>query len=183
MSEKERNKRQRQATIIRRFRKVHRYSGITLFVFFLIIGVTSVLLGWKKHTGDIIMPETRRGTTETLTEWLPLDSLQKIALGSLPDTDYTMDRIDRRPGKGIAKFRFEQGNMEVQVDGGTGEVLHQGPRRADLIESIHDGSYVDNLLGTRGVFKVFYSTVTGLSLTLFVISGFWLWYGPKRMRR
>ena len=183
MSEKERNRRQKQATALRRFRKVHRYSGVAMFIFFLIIGITSVLLGWKKHSGDIIMPATRKGVPSTLADWLPLDSLQQIAFNSLPDETYSLDRIDVRPDKGIAKFRFKQGNMEVQIDGSTGHILHQGPRRADLIESIHDGSYIDNLLGTGGVFKVFYSTVTGLSLTLFVISGFWLWYGPKRMRR
>ncbi|MGB3183644.1 MAG: PepSY-associated TM helix domain-containing protein [Cyclobacteriaceae bacterium] len=183
MSEKDRNRRKRQATVLRRFRKIHRYSGIALFVFFFIIGITSVLLGWKKHSGDVLMPETRKGTPATLSEWLPMDSLQNIAFEALADSAYTLDRIDVRPGKGVAKFRFDQENMEVQVDGGTGEVLNKGPRRADLIESIHDGSYVDDLLGTGGVIKVFYSTLTGLSLTMFVISGFWLWYGPKRMRR
>ncbi|MFA0962443.1 PepSY domain-containing protein [Roseivirga sp. BDSF3-8] len=183
MSEKEREKRKRKATVIRRFRKVHRYSGVALFVFLFIIGITSVLLGWKKNSGDLLMPETRRGTAGSLAQWLPLDSLQLTAYAALPDGTYSLDRIDVRPEKGMAKFRFKEGNMEVQVDGITGHILHKGPRVADLVESIHDGSYIDDLLGTGGVFKVFYSTVTGLALTMFVISGFWLWYGPKRMRR
>lgn len=174
-------RRKRQATVIRRFRRIHRYSGIFLFVFYFIIGITSVLLGWKKDSGDFILPKTRKGISADMQQWLPLDSLGSIAVGALPK-GFTLDRVDVRPDKGIAKFQFAEKNTEVQVDAASGEVLHVGRRHADLIEGIHDGSYVDELIGTGGVFKVIYSTTTGLALIVFTISGFWLWYGPKRMR-
>jgi hypothetical protein len=71
----------------------------------------------------------------------------------------------------------------LQLDGATGALLHIERRRSDFIENLHDGSLVDKLLGiSGGWFKVFYSTTLGLALMLFTITGFWLWYGPKRMR-
>lgn len=176
-----RTRRQRQAKVLRRTRRVHRWSGITLFVFFFIIGITSVLLGWKKDS-DYLMPPTTRGSSTELAEWLPTDRLLGIAQKALRDslgTAYAteIDRIDYRPGKGSIKFLFEGHFREVQLDGATGAVLSIGTRRSDLIESIHDGSIVGDTT------KLVYSTVMGLATIVFTVSGFWLWYGPKRMRR
>ena len=56
-------------------------------------------------------------------------------------SDWTdIDRIDLRPGKSVAKVRAKSG-WEIQIDTGTGDVLHVAYRRSDLIESIHDGSF------------------------------------------
>jgi uncharacterized iron-regulated membrane protein len=177
----ERRRRQQQAKLLRRTRRVHRWSGISLFVFFFVIGITSVLLGWKKDS-DYLMPPTSRGSSTELTEWLPTADLLAIAQTTLMDSlggDYSpeIDRIDYRPGKGSVKFRFEHHLQEIQLDGATGQVLSIGARRADLIEQIHDGSIVGD------TFKLVYSTLMGLATIVFTVSGFWLWYGPKRMRR
>ena len=95
-----------------------------------------------------------------------------------------MDRIDIRPDKGMAKFVFADHFNGIQLDMATGEVLHIEKRRADLIEKIHDGSILDHYLDTGGgQIKLFYTTVIGLALLVFTVTGFWLWYGPKRMRR
>ena len=176
-----RTRRQRQARLLRRTRRVHRWSGITLFAFFFVIGITSVLLGWKKDS-DYLMPPTSRGSTTELSEWLPTDRLLGIAQAALTDSlgstyATTIDRIDYRPGKGSIKFRFVDHLQEVQLDGATGAVLSIGARRADLIERIHDGSILGDTV------KLVYSTVMGLATIVFTVSGFWLWYGPKRMRR
>ncbi|MFT6995171.1 MAG: hypothetical protein ACJA1P_001912, partial [Maribacter sp.] len=56
-------------------------------------------------------------------------------------------------------------------------------RRADFIENIHDASVLDNYLNTGGYIKLIYTTVMSIALLLFTVTGFWLWYGPKRMRR
>ena len=174
-------RRQRQAKVLRRTRRIHRWSGITLFVFFFVIGVTSVLLGWKKDS-DYLMPPTSRGSSTELAEWLPTDRLLILAQTALRDslgTDYSteIDRIDYRPSKGSIKFFFDGHLQEVQLDGATGRVLSIGARRSDLIESIHDGSILGDTV------KLVYSTVMGLATLVFTVSGFWLWYGPKRMRR
>ncbi len=63
-------------------------------------------------------------------------------------------------------------------------LLHIERRRSDFIENIHDGSILDYYFDTTGEYiKLVYTTIIGLALLTFTITGFWLWYGPKRMRR
>ncbi|MEP1985808.1 MAG: PepSY domain-containing protein, partial [Maribacter dokdonensis] len=72
-------KRQRQAKWLRIFRKVHRATGAALFIFFFFISITGLLLGWKKHSGGVILSKTYKGTSTDLKEWLPVDSLHSLA--------------------------------------------------------------------------------------------------------
>ena len=182
-------KRQRQAKLLRIFRKVHRATGAALFVFFFFIAVTGLLLGWKKHSGDIILSKSYKGTSSDLKEWLPVDSLHTLAnaylLGRVsPELSTTIDRIDIRKEKGMVKFIYADHLWGLQLDGATGKLLHVERRYSDLIENIHDGSILDDYLGTNNQqLKVFYTSVMGIALLIFTITGFWLWYGPKRMRR
>ena len=181
-------KRQRQAKILRIFRKVHRTTGALLFIFFFVISITGLLLGWKKHSGGIILPESYEGTSTDLKDWLPLDSLYQNACRYLHDSvskelSLELERIDIRKDKGMVKFVFVDQFMGLQLDGATGKLLQVEKRRSDFVEKIHDGSIIDHYLGTNGEIKLVYTTVMGLSLLLFTVTGFWLWYGPKRMRR
>lgn len=181
-------KRKKQASILRSVRKIHRWLGVSLFLLFLVVSLSGLLLGWKKNSGGYILPKTHRGTSTELAQWLPIDSLQTIAHRTLldsvnPSLSTKMNRIDARPDKGMLKFVFEDHDWSIQLDGATGSVLNIGRRRSDWIENIHDGSIIDDVLGTSsGVFKLIYSSVMGLSLLGFTVTGFWLWYGPKRMR-
>lgn len=179
--------RQQQAQTIRKTRKLHRLSGISLFVFFFIMAITGILLGWKKHSGEAIMPDTYKGTTDDMTAWLPLDTLRSLASEAVYRETGTLseiDRIDVRPGKGSMKFLFKGGYREVQLDAATGETLSVGRRHNDWIEQVHDGSIIDDWLGIpHSIFKVFYNTLMGVALVIFTVTGFWLWYGPKRMRK
>lgn len=186
--EKADTKRQKQAKLLRTVRKIHRYTGVALFVFFFIIGATGVLLGWKKNAGGALLPKTHKGITTDMKEWLPLDSLHAIAdarfLELNNDVPLDLDRMDVRQDKGIVKFVYLHGYTEVQVDAATGMVFHVRTRYSDMLENIHDGSIVDRLLVIKGGwFKLVYTTVMGLALITFTITGFWLWYGPRRMRK
>ncbi|MEL7221603.1 MAG: PepSY domain-containing protein, partial [Bacteroidota bacterium] len=160
-------------------------TGASLFMIFLFISITGLLLGWKKNSNGYLLPKTQRGVSTLSTDWLPLRSLEQRALFVLDslDTklDKELDRIDVRPNKGSVKFTFEKHYQEIQLDLTTGELLSFGKRRSDLLEQIHDGSWIDRQLGS-GFFKLFYTSLSGLALLLFTITGFWLWYGPKRMR-
>ncbi|MFD1292926.1 PepSY domain-containing protein [Lutibacter holmesii] len=179
----------RQAKIIRLFRKVHRKTGALLFVFFFFISVSGLLLGWKNNSNGTIIPKTQNGTSTNLKEWLPINQLHQKALVILHDSistnlDNTIDRIDIRKNKGIVKFVFENHYWEIQLDGATGNLLSIGKRNSDLIENIHDGSILDKWFNTsKKPFKLIYTTIMGGSLLLFTISGFWLWFGPKIMKR
>lgn len=181
--------RKRQASILRGVRKIHRTLGATLFLLFLVVSLSGLLLGWKKNTGGYILPESARGTSAELSTWQPLDTLQSIAFSALRgtvDKDINLDlqRIDARPEKGMVKFVFDNHYWGVQLDGSTGKVLAITRRRSDLVENIHDGSVLDLIFGTQGeILKLCYTSIMGLSLLGFTITGFWLWYGPKVMRR
>jgi len=180
MSPKKR--RTKQAKILRGFRKVHRITGALLFVFFFVVSITAALLGWKKNSGDVLLPKVREGSTTQVDQWQPIAALLEKANLEMQDSDTTLDRIDIRPDKGVAKFLYEN-REEVQVDGATGAVLYKGTRTSDIIENIHDGSILDRYFNTGDIIKVIYTTVMSLALLLFTVTGFWLWYGPKRMRK
>jgi uncharacterized iron-regulated membrane protein len=178
---------QQQARLIRVFRRIHRKIAIALFVFFLIIAITGVLLGIKKNTG--LLAPTQKGVSNDLSTWLPIDSLTQKAIAYLRDSvsadlSTELDRIDIRPGKGIAKFIFKGHYNGLQLDGTTGALLLIEKRKSDFIEDLHDGSILDDLfgLGDEPV-KLGYTVIMGLSLLMLVLTGFWLWYGPKRLRR
>ena len=180
-------KRQKQARVLRIFRKVHRTTGAFLFVFFFIISITGFLLGWKKNSNELLLPNTHQGTSSNLEDWKSLTELNNIANGILHDSiDNTLslelDRIDIRKEKGIVKFIYENHANEVQLDGATGKLLSIGKRHSDTVENIHDGSILDRYFNTNGYIKLFYTTLMSLALLTFSITGFWLWYGPKRMR-
>lgn len=183
------NNRQQQAKLLRVFRKVHRLTGAFLFVFFFFIAVTGLLLGWKKHSGNLLLPPSQKGTSANLKDWLPIDSLHQKACRYLhdsvsPNLSLELERIDIRKDKGMVKFVFEEGFWGLQLDGATGKLLQVEKRRSDFIEKIHDGSILDLYFGvTGGEIKLVYTTIMGLALLVFTITGFWLWYGPKKMRR
>jgi uncharacterized iron-regulated membrane protein len=178
---------QRLVKRTRDYRKLHRFIGSGLFVFFFITAITGLLLGWKKHSGGYILPNTERGASTDLKEWLPLDSLKSIAQNTIrkkmPAQPITIDRMDVRPDKGTVKISFKEHYHEVQVDGSTGKVLAVNLRKSDIIEQLHDGSILDFAFDSNGTIKVFYTTVLGLGLLTLTISGFWLWYNPKRIRK
>lgn len=181
--------RKHPARVLKTFRTIHRTTGALLFVVFLFISITGLLLGWKKHSGELLLAKTYTGTTPDLKRWLPLDSLEacaiseaKRALGAHHKPE--VDRMDVRKEKGTVKFVFTEAYLGIQVDGATGRILHVEHRTSDLIENIHDGSLLDRYLGTsNGQIKLVYTTVSGLALLLFTITGFWLWYGPKWMKK
>ena len=93
---------------------------------------------------------------------------------------FEIDRIDVRPDKGMVKFVFVEDYWGLQLDLTTGELLHIERRRSDFIENIHDGSILDYVFGISGGYlKLIYTSIMGLSLLTFTITGFWLWFGPK----
>lgn len=170
-------------------RKIHRFTASFLSVALLIVALSGILLGWKKNSNGYLHPVSYEGTTTDLSKWLPLDSLNAIAVRTLHETgrkglSEELDRIDIRPDKGMVKFVFARHYHGIQLDGATGKVLYIENRRSDLVEDIHDMSVIDRILGINGeVFKLIYTTFTGLSLLVFTVTGIWLRYRPKRLKR
>lgn len=169
----------------RLYRQVHRWIAIFALWFMFLIGSTGLLLGWKKHTG--LLPPTQKSKNTDSAAWIAIDSLQRIAQRYSRDSlqkPTDIDRIDIRPAKGVAKMMFAEHFTELQLDCTTGEILSVRQRNSDIIEKIHDASILDFLFKTSNEqLKLTYTTLTSVSLMLLSLSGFWLWYNPKRIRK
>lgn len=179
-------------TIVKRtrwYRKIHRWIASGLFVFFFFIAITGLLLGWKKNSNGYLLADSQKGVSTDSKDWLSVDSLQSIAFKIYTDSTHaankpTVERIDIRPSKGMVKFVFSENYLAIQLDCTTGNMLHFERRRADFIEHLHDGTILDNLFKSNsGIFKLSYTTIMGVSLLILTITGFWLWYNPKRIKQ
>lgn len=179
---------QKTATVVERtrlYRKLHKWVAVPLFAFMFLMGLTGLLLGWKKHTG--LLPPTAKGGSSEAAAWLHVDSLQRIAQAYAADSLHkstAIERIDIRPKKGIAKIVFADHFSELQLDCSTGEILSVNARYSDILEKIHDGSILDFYFQTSNEqVKLTYTTAVSSSLLLLSFTGFWLWYNPKRIRK
>jgi uncharacterized iron-regulated membrane protein len=183
------NKRAKQVKRLRIVRKIHRSTGIVLFILLLFVSSTGIFLGWKKNSCGFILSETQTGLSSNLKNWLSLDSLHSIAMTTFTDSissiqSPVLNKIDVRKSDGIVKFVFDDGYWGIQLDGTTGKVLQIERRWSDLLENIHDGTILDNTFGTdSGVFKLIITSSVGAGIIIFVITGFWIWYVPKKIRR
>jgi hypothetical protein len=173
---------QTKVKALRWIRSLHRWLGLPLIVFFFIIGITSILLAWKKKAE--LLPPTLKSKVEQ-GEWISPAEMVRIAEAEMSKIGESteVDRIDIRPDKGVAKVSFKTHFTEVQLDGLSGEVLSIETRHSDWIEKVHDGSIVDFYLGGDEATKLTYSTLTALGLILMSLSGFYLWYFPKLIRK
>jgi hypothetical protein len=151
--------------------------------------VSGLLLGWKKNSGDFILPKSHEGTSTNFEDWLPLDQLNNMASQYLHDSispilSTELDRMDIRKDLGMVKFIYKNHYWGIQLDGASGKLLSKGLRRADFLENLHDGSILDKYMGSNNsYFKLIYTSLIGLALITFTITGFWLWYAPKRVKK
>ena len=158
-------------------RKLHYWTSIAIALPASILLASGLLLQAKKHWSWVQPPEQRGSVTAPrITTDSVLASVVAVpALGVRGWDD--VNRIDFRPGKGVAKVWLQSGT-EVQVDLGTGTVLQTAYRRSDLIESIHDGSYFGGDATKLGVFLP-----TGIVLLFLWVSGVWLFLVPILAKR
>ena len=161
-------------------RKVHYWAGAIIAIPALVLLASGLLLQAKKHW-SWVQPAEHRGTGKT-----PVVSLDQLLQSVRADPELgvstwdDVNRIDVRPGRGVAKVWLHSG-YEVQVDLGTGRILHTAYRRSDLIEAIHDGSFFGGDWTKLGVFLP-----TGITLLMLWGTGVWMWWvtfaGKRRVR-
>ncbi len=173
-----------------KLRRLHHKVGAALVYFFAVLGLTGILLGWEIRLGggNASQLPPPRGFTTDLRQWQPLATLVEAARTAVRDSSGgkapgEVRRLEARPDQGLVLVSFEDSEWGAQVDAGTGKVLGMEKRRFNLVKAIHEGSIVDDLLGTDEVFMKFYTTVMGGALLVLAFTGFWLWYGPKKLRR
>lgn len=167
------------ARSVRGYRKWHKYFGLSIALFVLISAITGILLAWKKNV-EVLQPPTQKGKTTELSQWQPVEELARVSLQAVDSLGLgadNFDRIEYRPTKGIAKVIFDTGSWEVQIDATTLEVLSVAKRHSDWIEHLHDGSIISDS------FKLISMNVLGIGLLVLLVTGLWLWLGPRRIRK
>jgi uncharacterized iron-regulated membrane protein len=181
-----------ETTIIARktrwYRKWHKRIGIFSLLILLVISISGLLLIWKKNSNGLLLADSRKGSSTELSDWISFKAMSDAATAALKarygdSISLKISRIDARPDKGMVKVIFEEHLHAIQLDATNGRILHYEERRADFIEQIHDGTFIDNIFGTKGYAKLIYGTVAGLCLAVLTISGFWIWYNPKRIKK
>ena len=163
------------------YRRLHKTVAIPLVAFLFLVGATGLLLTWKDEL-RLNPPSKSIAQGKNL---VGLQQIENIALNFADslNLDNTINRIDYRPTKGIAKIRFEHHFTEIQINCFTGDIVSTKQRTADVIEMIHDGSIIDYLFKSESHYtKLLYSTITSLALILLSFSGFIMWLRPKQIK-
>lgn len=176
--------RKKRAYLIRSFRKWHKRIGLGLLIFFFIMALTGVLLAWKDPLG--LKPAIAKSVEVTTVEnWTPLDQIVHAAqaYARAKGLDEQIDRVDIRLDKGVAKVLFKRHFTELQIEGLSGKIVSEEVRADHFIERIHDGSIIEFYFAQTDAAKWVYSTLIGLGLIALALSGFFLWYGPKKMNQ
>ena len=158
-------------------RQIHYWATAFVALPVLLIIGSGILLQMKKQW-SWVQPQEQRGTGQ-----IPGVSLVEVLESVQSQTPHgvrgwqDVNRIDIRPGRGVAKVWLRNG-FEVQIDLGTGAVLHDAYRRSDWIESLHDGSLFG---GDIGRFSVFLPA----AIVLFVmwLTGLWMFWWPFWVKR
>ena len=162
-------------------RKVHFWAAFLATAPVLVIIASGLLLQAKKQWTWVQPAEQRGAGTVPAVDFAQimasLRSVPSLGVGGWDD----VDRIDVRPGRGMAKVTLKS-QWEAQIDLGSGRVLQTAYRRSDLIESIHDGSFFGGDWTKLGLFLP-----AGLTLLLLWLTGLWMvWVqlsGKARMKK
>ncbi len=161
----------------RLIRLIHYWISLPLMFTVFVIAVTGSLLALKKDF-DSLQPPTQQGAAPGELGRPVADLV--AAVRSVPGHEATVwqdvERIDLRPGDGVAKVILHS-RTEVQVDVATGKVLQVGYRTSDLIETIHDFSWLG------GWAKYAFSLGSGIVLICMAASGVYLFALPLLAKR
>jgi uncharacterized iron-regulated membrane protein len=174
------------AQLQRVIRKWHGKVSAVAFIFFFFISVTGILLGWKDlFASKIYTSAGKQVMARKVGDWLPLDSLQQIAVNDLRQRapsagEAKVITLNARLDKGFVRFTFD-GGYNVQLNARSGELQSIEKKATDLFIKIHDGEILDELFNTKsGAIKTSYTSLLGLALFFLTLTGFWMRYGRKK---
>jgi uncharacterized iron-regulated membrane protein len=157
-------------------RKLHRWAAIACLLPLLIVASTGILLQVKKSWSWVQPRETRGATGHPRIELGAVlekcRAIHEAGVAGWAD----IERVDLRPDKGMLKV-LTKSRWEVQLDATNGNVLQVAYRRADLIESLHDGSWFH--AGAR----LWIFLPNGLLLLGLTLTGAYLWILPHFTQR
>lgn len=157
-------------------RKVHKWTGLVLSIFFMFIAVTGLVLVYMIPLG--VADELRTGKEASPDQAIPMEKVVSIAVSQdLPGADSVEDifRIEYRPSANVYQVRFNNG-QGVQMDASTGKVLSTNPDYSTFLITLHDGTFFGDW------YRYSILTLTGLSLILLSFSGYYMFGYPLYKR-
>ena len=144
------------------------------------VAFDEILAAVKAAAGRVVAQTAANLEVVRMEDGAEVEGVEDTAVVSASEVEAAgwadIDRLDVRPGEGVAKVQCVSG-YEVQVSTVTGEVLQTAMRRSDLIESLHDGSWFHEFV-KLGIFLP--SAVVVLALW---ITGAWLWLMPHLRKK
>lgn len=174
-------------SLLQSYRALHRKAASLLFVFFFFIGLTGCLLAFKSAFTKTIFENKAANTEVRYSEMLPLDSLESIAtnqLNQLAKTKFKKsEKAEVKIAKGAVIFYFKDA-YSIQINAKTGAPILAEKKFGGIIQDIHDGAILDSWITNKSsAFKKGYSIIMGLALLLLTITGTYLWYKPKSIKK
>lgn len=157
-------------------RKVHYWGSIVLAIPLLIIILSGIVLQLKKHAEWIQPTEFKGVGKEPAIAWEKILEICRRVERAEVKAWSDINRIDVRPSRGMLKV-WAKSNWEIQIDLQTGEVLHVAYRRSDMIEAIHDGSWLHDTVKWGLFFPA------GIVLLVLWITGIYMFFLPIIRRR
>jgi len=161
----------------RLLRQIHYWISLPLMFTIFVIAGSGTLLALKKDFAAL-QPPTQTGARPGDLSRPLADAVAAVA--TVPGHEGTrwqdVERIDVRPGDGIAKVILHS-RAEVQVDLATGKPVQVGYRTSDWLETIHDFSFIG------GWAKYVFSFGTGIAVLAMAASGAYLFLLPSLVKR
>lgn len=150
-------------------RQVHYWISLVVLLTGGLLATTGVLLLLKKDM-DWLQPREAAASHIGMTQ-VRVDALVDAAsaVAPRPLAWDEIDRIDVRPGKGLAKVITDDA-IEYQIDLHTLDVLSTGHRGADVVEKVHDGTFFADAA------KYLLMIPSGIALLILWITGVYLFF-------
>lgn len=135
-------------SMYRNSRQLHKWTGICIAIFLLLISGTGFFLATKDRFDWMRPPEADAVKVESAAELVSVEAAvnSAFALGHPELQSFKdIDRVDYRPKSNIYKVISRDGYREVQVDGKTAQVLSSSFRNDQFMEDLHDFTFFAEL--------------------------------------
>ncbi len=182
-----------KAKVLKFFRITHGWSGVIVFPWIFLIGLTGLYLNHKTLVLDWIGPNEYDETQ--FAEWptLNMTEEQALAIANMYWPEEEIKSIKNKPYHGFNAFTFKKtsGRIIVTQDTGhyyvksrltrrtfapDGSLLHTKIYWGSVFKSLHRQGWLGTLLGT------WLADITAGAMVFFSLSGLWIFFAPRTKR-
>lgn len=197
---------------VARYRRWHKWGGITAGLLLLVLGTTGIILNYKQPIFSKLGIESKRAerdasplpaskpdnevtfTTEAGVTGGTVDFAGALAIARAEWGDVPLERVEVRADRDTVTFRFRKaGGAELWVDAADGRHIVKGEyerigkpdKDGNVARTTDWGKILIDLHTGKiggGIGKAVVSLAAGL-LLLLTLSGFYLWLKPLFIRR